>query len=63
MNEEKQQMCLTVCLLGPAPALLLGPPPDADHVVTGHGHHVLVVKTTRHLVLDNGIRTSLSDNS
>ena len=48
-------------LLGPA--LVLRPPPDADHVVTGHGHHVLVVKTTRHLVLDNGIRTSLSDNS
>ena len=38
-------------VLGPAPspALLLGPPPDTDHVVAGHGHHVLVVKTAGNL--------------
>ena len=38
-------------VLGPAPSppLLLGPPPDADHVVAGHGHHVLVVKTAGNL--------------
>ena len=51
MNEEKQQLDnpgLTV-LLGPAPALLLCPPPDADHVVAGHSHHVLVVEAAGHL--------------
>ena len=34
-------------LLGPA--LVLRPPPDADHVVAGDGHHVLVVVTAGHL--------------
>ena len=29
--------------------LLLGPPPDADHVVAGDGHHVLVVVATSDL--------------
>ena len=34
-------------LLGPA--LVLRPPPDADHVVAGDGHHVLVVVATSDL--------------
>ena len=33
--------------------LLLGPPPDADHVVAGDGHHVLVIMATGHLNTDN----------
>ena len=36
-------------VLGVPRHLLLSSPPDADHVVAGDGHHVLVVVTAGHL--------------
>ena len=36
-------------VLGVLRHLFLSSPPDADHVVAGDGHHVLVVVTAGHL--------------
>ena len=52
---EPNKTALRTSLLHPVPlgvvtgAVLLRPPPDADHVIAGHSHHVLVVVTAGHL--------------